>query len=77
MTKHGQQEHRETREDTPLTNVSPNCDATDHTSIGPDRGATYHTPRWVKLFSVILIVVLVLLVLIQHLVFGGMGGHLR
>lgn len=77
MTQHGQQEHRETREDTPLTNGAPNRDATDYTGIGPNRGATYRTPRWVKLFSIILIVTLVLLVLIQHLVFGGMGGHLR
>ena len=36
----------------------------------------YSTPRWVKVFGIILIVVLVLVFLIQHLVFEGMGGHM-
>ena len=48
----------------------------DNTSVGPDRSSTYSTPRWVKVFGIILIVVLVLVFLIQHIVFEGMGGHM-
>ena len=51
-------------------------DTGDDTGVGPDLGSTYSTPRWVKVFGIILIVVLVLLFLIQHLVFEGMGGHM-
>ena len=46
------------------------------TGVGLDRGSPPSTPRWVKVFAIILIVVLVLLFLIQHLVFEGMGGHM-
>ena len=51
-------------------------DPGDDASVEPDLGSTYSTPRWVKVFGIILIVVLVLLFLIQHLVFEGMGGHM-
>jgi hypothetical protein len=51
-------------------------DTGEDTDVGSDRGSTYSTPRWVKVFGIILIVVLVLLFLIQHLVFEGMGGHM-
>ena len=51
-------------------------DTGDDAGVGPDHGSTYSTPRWVKVFGIILIVVLVLLFLIQHLVFEGMGGHM-
>ena len=51
-------------------------DTGDDVDVGPDRESTYSTPRWVKLFGIILIVVLVLLFLIQPLVFEGMGGHM-
>jgi hypothetical protein len=53
-----------------------NGDSGEDTGVGSDRGLTYYTPRWVKVFGIILIVVLVLLFLIQHLVFEGMGGHM-
>ena len=54
-------------------------DSGDDAGVGPDlRSTTVYpgTPRWVKVFGIILIVVLVLLFLIQHLVFEGMGGHM-
>ena len=62
-----------TGEDTHMADPTPG----DDTGVGPDRGSTSSTPRWVKVFGIILIVVLVLLFLIQHLVFAGMGGHMR
>ncbi|MBA3498668.1 MAG: hypothetical protein M3Q93_13310 [Gemmatimonadota bacterium] len=46
----------------------------DRTSVTPGRGSTTSTPRWVWVFGVIAIV-LVLLFVIQHLAGGGLGGH--
>jgi len=40
----------------------------------PDRGSTTGTPRWVYVFGIIAIV-LVLLFVILHLTGGGLGGH--
>ena len=59
-------------EETRVADPPPSPD----TGVGRDLGSTYSTPRWVKVFGIILIVVLVLLFLIQHLVFEGMGGHM-
>jgi hypothetical protein len=59
-------------EETRLADPPPYPD----TGVGSDHGSTYSTPRWVKVFGIILIVVLVLLFLIQHLVFEGMAGHM-
>jgi hypothetical protein len=47
------------------------------THIKPDRGSPPSTPRWVKLFGII-VIVLVLLFVILHLTgnsLGGPGGH--
>ena len=47
------------------------------THIKPDRGSTPSTPRWVKVFGII-VIVLVLLFVILHLTgnsLGGPGGH--
>ena len=41
----------------------------------PDRASPPQTPRWVKVFGVILIV-LVLLVIIMHLARINFGGHI-
>ena len=41
---------------------------------GHDRGTTTSTPRWVKAFGVI-VVALMALVLIKHLIGGGLGHH--
>jgi hypothetical protein len=43
------------------------------TGIGPDRGPTTSTPRWVKVFGVI-VIVLVLLVVIMMFIGGGSHG---
>lgn len=64
-------------EETRLADRSyPNPATDDAAGAESDGGSTYRTPRWVKVFGIILIVVLVLLFLIQHLVFEGMGGHM-
>jgi hypothetical protein len=38
-------------------------------------GSTKGTPRWVYAFGIGFVVVVILLFLVQHLVFGGFGGH--
>jgi len=47
-------------------------DTGDDTGVGPDGGSTTGTPRWVKVFGIIAVVVVVLFVVL--LVFGS-GGH--
>ncbi|MGH2361139.1 MAG: hypothetical protein ACRDGM_11455, partial [bacterium] len=49
-------------------------DTSDDTGVGPDRGPTASTPRWVYLSGIITIV-LVLLFVIMHLTGGGLRGH--
>ena len=47
------------------------------TPVKPDRGSPPDTPRWVKVF-VIIFIVLILAVVILHLTgnsLGGPGGH--
>lgn len=57
--------------------LQPNPDsngATGDDGVRPDRGSPPSTPRWVKVFGIIAIV-LVLLFVILHLAGGGFGGH--
>jgi hypothetical protein len=65
-----------TEEDTHMADVTSYLDKGNDTGVGPNHGSTYTTPRWVKVFGIILIIVLVLLFLAQHLVFESMGGHM-
>ncbi len=51
-----------------------NSDTGDDTRMRTDRGATTSTPRWVKVFGIIAIV-LVFLFVILHLTGGGLGRH--
>ncbi|HKQ05645.1 MAG TPA: hypothetical protein VJ464_10970 [Blastocatellia bacterium] len=44
------------------------------THTGPDRGSDVGMPRWVKVFGIIAIVV-VLLFIILHLTGNSLGGH--
>ena len=46
------------------------------TRVRPDRGSTTGTPRWVKVFGIIFIV-LVLLFVILELTGHGFGGHMQ
>ncbi len=48
----------------------------DYTGVGPSRGPTTSTPRWVKVFAII-VFVLVLLFVIRHLTGGGLGPHIH
>jgi len=51
-------------------------DAGDDSRVRPDRGSPPSAPRWVKVFGII-VLVLVLLFVILHLTGGGFGGHTR
>jgi hypothetical protein len=52
-----------------------NGDTGDDTRVRLDRESTTSTPRWVKVFGISAIV-LVLLFVIMHLAGGGFGGHI-
>ena len=45
------------------------------TGAGPDRESPPGAPRWVKVFGIIALV-LVLLFVVTHLAGGGLGSHL-
>ena len=45
------------------------------TPVKPDRGSPPNTPRWVKVF-VIIFIVLILAVVILHLTGNSLGGHI-
>jgi hypothetical protein len=47
-------------------------DADQEDGVGPDRASTTGTPRWVKVFGIVALIVVVLFVVL--FVFGG-GGH--
>ena len=49
-------------------------DTDDDTGVGPDRGSTTGTPRWVKVLGIIVIVVVLLFVVVM-MVAGGGGEH--
>ena len=51
-----------------------NSDTGDNTRVRPDRRSTTGTPRWVKVFGIIALV-LVLLFAILHLTGRGLGSH--
>jgi hypothetical protein len=72
----GQEETHMAEEDAHMADVTSDSDKGNDTGVRPDHGSTYSTPRWVKAFGIILIVVLVLVFLVQHLVFEGVGGHM-
>ena len=56
-----------------------NGDTDDDPGVGPNDGSTTGTPRWVKIFGIIALF-LVLLFVIMHLTGGGLakrfGGHI-
>ena len=47
-------------------------DTRDDTDVGPDRESTTGTPRWVKVFGIIALVVVLLFVIA---LLTGRGGH--
>jgi hypothetical protein len=64
---------------------SPNTG--DDSGVRPDRGSTTGTPRWVKVFAIIAIVVALLVVIVlltggghgpgRHTPSGGLGGETK
>lgn len=50
------------------------ADLPPDSDMRPDRGSPPSTPRWVKVFGII-VIVLVLLFVILHLTGFGFGGH--
>ena len=48
-------------------------DSNNDKRLRPDRAAAPGAPRWVKMFAVIAVIVLVSLFVIQHL--SGISGH--
>jgi len=54
--------------------LPPYPDSNGDTGVGPGRGSTTRTPRWVYV-SGIIVIVLLLLFVIQHLTGGSPLGH--
>jgi hypothetical protein len=63
-------------EDMHMTNSPSYPDSNGDTGVGPDRGSPPSTPRWVKVF-VIITIILVLLFVILQFVSGGEHGPRR
>lgn len=51
-------------------------ESNEDTNVGPGGGSTPSTPRWVKVFGIIALV-LILLFVILHLTGNNFGGHGR
>ncbi|MBI2648212.1 MAG: hypothetical protein HYW93_00960 [Thaumarchaeota archaeon] len=68
--KHGEDSHMT---DLPPTQT-PTGDTGDDAGVGPGRGSTTSTPRWVYVFGIIVIILAVLFVIL-HLTGGGFGSH--
>ena len=58
-----------------MADSPPYPDSNGDTGVEPDRRSTNSTPRWVKVFGIIALV-LILLFVILHLAGGGLGGHI-
>jgi hypothetical protein len=58
-----------------MSDLPPHPDANGDSGAGSDRGLTASTPRWVYVFGIIAII-LILLFVILHLAGGGPGGHI-
>ena len=57
-----------------MADLPPYSDSNSDTGVEPDRGSTPRTPRWVKMFGIFALG-LVLLFVILHLTGRGLGGH--
>ena len=69
-----------------MADLPPYPDTGNDTGVGPDRGSAPGTPRWVKVFGIVLVVLVLLVVVVllvgggshgpgRHLPSGGAGGH--
>ena len=57
-----------------MADLPPYPDTGGDPGVETDHGSTTSTPRWVKALGIIALV-MVLLFIILHLTFGGLGGH--
>lgn len=57
-----------------MSEQPPYQDPNGDTGVKPDGESGAGAPRWVKVFGIIALV-LVLLFVILHLIGGGLGGH--
>jgi hypothetical protein len=57
-----------------MADQPPYPDSNGDTGVRPDHGSTTSTPRWVKMFGITALV-LVLLFVTLHLTGRGLGGH--
>ena len=59
-----------------MADLPPYRDPSDDTGVGPDRSSTYSTPRWVKVFGIMFIILIVLFIILHFmgLGFGGLHG---
>ena len=62
------------KETTHMANTPANRDSAGSSGVDPDRDSPPRTPRWVKVFGIIALVI-VLLFLILMLTRGPSGGH--
>ena len=56
-----------------MADLPPDPDTRDDTGVESDRGSTTGTPRWVRVFGIIAIVLVLLVVVL--LLTGGPGRH--
>ncbi len=77
MTEQEQLEQQEIAEEARIKDAFAVPGKNTETGIGVDPTSGYHMARWAKLFGIALIVTLMLLFLIEHFVFEGMGGMIR
>ena len=75
MAERDRIEQRETTGDMHMADLPPYPDSNGDTGVGPDRGSPPSTPRWVKVFAIIAIVLVLLFVILQ--VAGGDHGPSR
>jgi hypothetical protein len=57
-----------------MTNLPSDPDSNNDTDVTSDRGSTPSTPRWVKVFGIIGIVVILLVVIMLATGLGGQHG---
>jgi hypothetical protein len=61
-----------------MAHLTTHTDTGDGTDGGPDRGSIYRTPRWVKVFgiAVLILMLLIAIMLVSGHLSGGPGpGH--
>jgi hypothetical protein len=70
-----------------MADLPSSPDSNGDTGVGPGRGLTPGTPRWVKVFGIVALILVLLVVIMlvtgvggdhgpgRHMPFGGAGGH--